>query len=280
MTDWREMQLCETDILCQVVAFCEKHGLRYYLSSGTLLGAVRHKGFIPWDNDIDIEMPIEDYRRFLKLAQKSFPSGLFVQTYNTDKEFNELWCQIRKNNTTSLPIKLMKWKLHWGMHIDIFPLFGEYRNSVLAKLQRKLFVVCRTLLAKDYDMAVQPESVAGNWKLQLIYLLPRWFRHASVNLMTRFVFKRFDGSEQLLLGFCRLRQSFPRKWFLPSAVLEFEGNQFVCPGNYDGMLSHWYGDYMTPPPESERNGHEGSLGKIIYDLHRDYREYLHEYEKL
>ncbi len=130
----------------------KKHGLRYYLSSGTLLGAVRHKGFIPWDNDIDIEMPIEDYRRFLKLAQKSFPSGLFVQTYNTDKEFNELWCQIRKNNTTSLPIKLMKWKLHWGMHIDIFPLFGEYRNSVLAKLQRKLFVVCRTLLAKDYDM--------------------------------------------------------------------------------------------------------------------------------
>lgn len=124
MSTMREMQMCAFGILKEVARVCEKYDLTYYLDFGTLLGAVRHKGFIPWDNDIDIEMPIEDYRRFLKIAPREISGDFFIQTYRSDPGYNLLWTQVRANNTTSMPLMYKDWDIHWGVHIDIFPLVG------------------------------------------------------------------------------------------------------------------------------------------------------------
>ncbi len=96
----REAQLIMLDMLIEFDVICKKHQLRYWLDSGTLLGAVRHQGFIPWDDDIDISMPIEDYHRFLAVAPAELSSNVFLQNRNTDCEFKFDYTKLRSNNAS------------------------------------------------------------------------------------------------------------------------------------------------------------------------------------
>ena len=94
-----DIQQCGLEILRDFKKVCERNGLRYYLSCGSLLGAVRHHGFIPWDDDIDVQMPFEDYQRFLQIAQKEMGEKYFVQNSDTDPQYAFAYTHIRKNNT-------------------------------------------------------------------------------------------------------------------------------------------------------------------------------------
>lgn len=272
----REIQEFEFSILIDVVALCEKYHIRYYLSSGTLLGAVRHKGFIPWDNDIDIDMPIKDYRLFLKVARKELPERYFVQNYTTDPCYNDMYTKIRVNNTTSLPVAWKNLKIHWGMGIDIFPLIGVYKNRGLAKVQAKLFSVNKALLSKDMALATCDNTWKHSSLLRILYLLPRRIRHLICKINELFIFKSFRTSDEIALVWQMLDLKYRKELYLPTTQLDFEDRKFTAPQNYDYILNQLYGDYMVPPPEPERNGHEGSLGKIIYDLECDYSIYQNE----
>lgn len=273
MPTMREIQEFELSILEDVVTLCDKYHIKYYLSSGTLLGAVRHKGFIPWDNDIDIDMPIEDYRRFIKIAKKELPNRYFVQNYKTDPCYNDMYTKIRVNNTTSLPLIWKNLKIHWGMGIDIFPLIGIYKNPCLAKIQNKIFLLNRALLSKDLALATHDNTWMSSNLLRVLYRLPRRIRHLICEISEFFVFKSFKGSEQIAVVWQNLDLRYEKNIFLPVTKLEFENRNFTSPLNYDYVLTHLYGDYMTPPPIAERNGHEGIMGKIIYDLKQDYSYY-------
>ncbi len=274
----REIQMCTFNILKEVIRICNKHKLTYYLSCGTLLGAVRHKGFIPWDNDIDIEMPIEDYRKFLKIAPKEISGDFFIQTYKSDPKFNLHWIQVRANNTTSLVLKYKNWDIHWGMHIDIFPLIGLYENTRMKRFQLKSLQLARTFINKDFISVCMPEELESNKKLQLIYKLPKGIRNLFCDLFLRFAYKGTKHSKHYSIA--DGEKSCINSYINSSAYndkvsLEFEGLQFDCPGDYDHVLTELYGDYMTPPPESERHfGHTGTHGSIIYDHTKDYKEYL------
>ena len=140
ITELRRIQLLELDLLKKVKKICEKYGLVYYLVSGTLLGAVRHKGFIPWDDDIDIAMPYNDYCIFLTLAQKELGDKYFVQNFNTEDGFNRGFTKIRINNTTYVSTENIDSTIHQGIWIDIFPLIfigskAEYKiDSLLIKI--------------------------------------------------------------------------------------------------------------------------------------------------
>lgn len=272
MSSFREVQLKGYEILNSVVDICEKYGITYYLSSGTLLGAIRHDGFIPWDNDIDIEMPIKDYRRFLRIAKKELPDNLFLQTYFSDPGYNEMWAKVRDNNTTSLPLAWKELNIHWGIGIDIFPLVGVYENAILRKMQIKLHAICRTLLAKDFLTATNSPDLQIP-KVRMLLAVPQGIRILICKGIERFTFRNPSKERNSSMVFREINYVVDRKAYGTGRKKRFEDREFLIPQDYDHVLTRLYGDYMTPPPESERNGHEGSLGKILYDCNRSYKEY-------
>ena len=136
MDNLRKLQLCEYEILKAVVEVCDRHQLKYWLMCGTLLGAVRHKGFIPWDDDVDICMELKDLLRFVKFAKKELPSRYFVQTPKTERRGKWLFCKVRKEGTLCLQKGEDKTEdFHQGIWIDIFPLIDFCKF-------KKFFIYC------------------------------------------------------------------------------------------------------------------------------------------
>ena len=184
-----------------------------------------------------------------------------------------MWAKVRDNNTCSVPLIWKNLDIHWGIGIDIFPLVGSYQNKLLNKLQKKLHRVCRLLLAKDLLVATDSKELK-NWKLRLLYRMPRLLRIGICRLLELYTFRRFDNSKNATTAFWHIDHLFNTKAYGTGVMKKFEDREYRIPENYDHILTQLYGDYMTPPPESERNGHEGSLGKIIYDCEKSYKEYL------
>ena len=276
MSSLREVQLYGLKILKEVVKVCDENGIKYHLSWGTLLGAIRHQGFIPWDNDIDITMPIADYRKFLEIAPSQLPKWLFVQTYKTDPGYNEMWAKVRANGTTSMPLRWKNYNIHFGIGIDIFPIIGWYESLTLAKLQKKVFSLCRLLLAREYLLAIDTkENVFSNWKLRVVYSLPWSIRCNLCSILSYFVFRDTGKSHKIAFVDTILRGELDATLFSGDRKELFEGYYFSAPLEVDKILTYMYGDYMIPPsPEKRGYGHELELGKIIYDCEKDYREYL------
>lgn len=159
MPTLREIQLATLDILKEVVKVCDRHGLTYYLSGGTLLGAVRHGGFIPWDDDLDIELPWKDYKKFLRYAEKELPADLFVQTFYKDPGYPNIFMMVRKNGTCAMPTAAKDLPIHWGVEVDIFPIIGLYRNGKLRNYQKKQMRHISKILSIEYKKCVSPEDL-------------------------------------------------------------------------------------------------------------------------
>lgn len=274
--DRREWQLYEASILEKVVNICDEHQIRYFLDSGTLLGAVRHKGFIPWDDDIDIAMPINDFKMFCKIAPKELEKvDLFLQTYKTDPLSKNQWAMVRANGTTSMPISSFEWDIHWGVHIDIFPLVGIYNKPLLKKFQFKLYSINSTLLARDYQK-LGIEDYQPNKKIKMLYRLPRKILHGIVGLNSLFIDKSFDDSDKIFAKWFAPETRYDKEFYSSTVEVSFEGRNYKAPADYVGELTLMYGDYMKLPPVEERIGHEMFQGETIRDLRKDFREYQAE----
>ena len=134
----KEVQQKELQILLEVDRICKRNGLTYYLIGGSALGAVRHGGFIPWDDDIDIAMPRDDYRKFLKLCSRELPAEYFLQTYTSQPDFPYPFAKVNLNNTTFIENRLHKLNIHHGIFIDVFPLDGVPHRKMWQALEAKL----------------------------------------------------------------------------------------------------------------------------------------------
>lgn len=268
----REVQLFELQMLKDVAKVCNENNIDYMLACGTLLGAVRHGGFIPWDDDIDLYMTPKNYTKFIKIGQEALGDKYFIQNWRTEKNYPFLWTQIRANGTTSMPVASKNLDIHWGVCLDIFPVIGRYNSGLKRKLQSASFGLSKALLAKDYILAMN-EKAQG--KQKLINLLPYRVRKTLCKLMQPLYLcdiKKNNQNEACVLWY-DFSDFFPSLLLNERTKIKFENGHFTTMKDYKDYLSAIYGDYMTPPPIEEQKGHEGTLGEIIIDLNRDYMQY-------
>lgn len=271
----RDVQLKELEILKDVAAVCEKYKIQYYLSGGTLLGAVRHKGFIPWDDDVDISMPYQDYCRFIGIAQRELGDKYFVQTSRTDPNWYRPHAKVRLNGTAMIEKGLTSYHIHQGIWIDIFILSG-ISNRYEFKIKQKIITIANYLQADDYfranDRLTMEKTVGkmGIFFLCLLYKLPFVFRSAVHDLLLKMVFnsKRKKYTTEIWSNMTNLYDS--EIFDGNSTLLQFEDSFFHVPQQYEKYLEVQYGDYLTLPPEDKRETHMAS----IIDLSSDYSKYL------
>lgn len=253
-----EIHNIELDILKFFRYVCEKNGINYCLTYGTLLGAVRHKGFIPWDDDIDVAIPIEDTHKLCKCFEAENHKLYTLVSLKNEKYSIVPWLKIRRNNTISAPKKLIKIPNHWGICIDIFPMYSVGDSKFAQAVTIKLFSMADTLLRANTAKYIDDASLA----LKVLGKVPVSFRRCVVSCIIK-ILSRNKSSTYISDGF----SIFKRKEFFGEKMkLQFENELFDAPKAYDSILTEIYGDYMTLPPENERIGHDADNGEIIWSI--------------
>ena len=257
--------------LRDIVAVCNRHGIKYNLMCGSLLGVVRHKGFIPWDDDIDIGMLRADYERFLTEAPALLPEYYFLQTARTDPAFPHNFAKIRDSRTTFIETLTHRLPIHHGVFIDIFP-FDPYPESALQARMleyRRKILKSRIDQAFHYDHPITRSPVGKTllWAAERLYPTVPDAVRARERLYTA------PRTGDRVTNFCGIwgdREIVPREWLTETCELEFEGFRAKCPAAYDRYLTNVYGDYMQLPPVEKRVTHHFTER---IDLHRPYTDY-------
>lgn len=260
----RAVQLTQLELAKEIKRVCEKLNIQYWMDGGTMLGTVRHHGFIPWDDDLDMAMLRADYERFLREAPAMISDQYFLQTWDTDPGFGLPFAKLRKNGTVFLEEGTENVKMHHGVFVDIFPFdaFPEDEKAI-EEQKRKFFNMKRILLAKCGNQPWKTEKnggkrfvkavLYGGAKFISLFVSKEKLKRDWMQLATRFndgpyrfIYPQTGASD---FGVVRI----PREYVDEGRVtMTFEDDIFIVPKGYDGYLTCLYGDYMTPPPEDQR----------------------------
>ena len=257
----------ELDILTAFVDVCNQLNLKYYLLHGTLLGAVRHKGFIPWDDDIDVGMMRSDYEIFLREGQKLLPNHLFIQASTTDPEYFLWFAKIRNVNTTFIEKSTQRLSICHGVFIDLFPLDYYPEN----RLAQKRIQFCRKWIARRISCELLlPDSSTMIRKVKSGVLRAAMPSLTKVMIIRDLLFLHTKSSTLIVNYGGTLREIIPIEWFGDGYMLEFENEFYRVPKEYKKYLSKVYGDYLTLPPKEKRVGHHYTQ---TIDLSKPYTDY-------
>ena len=248
-------------------SICEKNHIKYQLFAGSALGAVRHHGIIPWDDDLDVVMLREDYNRFMDIAA----SELDANQYFLQREFSEHWpmffSKLRKNNTACIERYFPKdWNTHMGIYIDIFPCDNLSNNPIKRKIQ---FAASKIVIAKSlYARGYSTDAPFKKLFIGVCKVLPKnMFIKIAINAKekhTEYVHTFFGAARRYQ------KNVFPRTWLEESIMLPFCGSVAPVSEYYDALLTKLYGDYMTPLPESQRGS---KIHAEIVDTEHSYKIY-------
>lgn len=252
------------EILTEVDRICVKYGIQYYLSDGTLLGAIRHGGFIPWDDDLDISMLRKDYNKFLEVAEKELDKSYFLQTSKTDKyyDIDHIPTKIRHNG--SLFIEEYGKKYNQGVYIDIFPMDNVPNSKFKFDLQSKISAL---IMKSSMRMRVKEKKLP--LKNEINHLFYRFilfvFKGKRREALNKWLINLGDeNSKEVVYGVDTCwNVTFNKKDIFPLQRIKFEDGYFLAPSNPEAILEKLYGDYMKLPPVEEREWHAKEI--IIND---------------
>lgn len=268
-----QLQKTELELLRAFINVCLKLNLRYYLVCGSALGAVKYNGFIPWDDDIDVALPRQDYTVFVERAQEYLPNSFFLQNYRTDPEFPCFYCKLRDSRTTFIESSVRHRRMNHGVYIDVFPLDGYPSDSRTAqKLERakarlnlrlasanafsknqkfttKVFLMAERLLGthrRTDQYAKKLDDLLSSYPAEKSVL---WCNHGN-----------WQGA----------REYAPVEQYGKGIEAVFEGVSVRIPEKYDAYLTQKYGDWRADLPDEEKIGHHYFA---VCDLTRPYTDY-------
>jgi lipopolysaccharide cholinephosphotransferase len=261
----KKIHKIQLEMALEVKKICDKYNIKYFIIAGTLLGAVRHKGFIPWDDDLDIGMLREDYDKFIQCAEKELSSEYFLQTWDTDSGFGLPIAKVRKNGTKFVEINSAKTSGHNGIYIDIFP----FDNVPTSKIAQKIhdistYILKRIILCQvGYELWLD----GSKFKKAVYKVVNSIAKITSLDKNKKLLEKQMkkynsDKTEYAVAfggAYGYSRERIRREWVENLTPIKFEDEEFMCPKNYNAYLTHFYGDYMKPPPENKRYNRHGII---------------------
>lgn len=277
----QSIQNIELEMFSAFCEVCDTLGIKYYLLGGSVLGAIRHNGFIPWDDDIDIGLFREDYELFNKKAQSLLPKYFFVQNYKTDPECLIGYTKLRDSRTTFIETSYKKQNMNHGIFIDIFPL--DYYPEKLSE-QKKLQLKNKTLGYRIYgDFYIPKQS-----NTSLVKDVIKKFASMVLKLLfpntTRVLKQRDDLIKSIpkskfisnYYGAYGEKETVPIEWFGEGIECSFENLYVRIPSQYDSYLKHLYNDYWKLPPLDLREPHH--FVEMV-DVNSPYSNYSHLFGK-
>ena len=253
----------QLEIMDEIHRICVKNNIEYFLDSGSALGAVRHKGFIPWDDDIDIGMLRNQYDKFIECCKADLSSGFVLQTQITDSGYHEYKTKIRKLKTY-FPEKGSKGFKYQGIFIDIFPFdyVSDNPQKAAREIHRGRFLL-RSI--KNYRNGRNSPSIVNRLYHCVQQLMPlsrlerRFLAHCTkhntkpTNSLTSYYYKMASATDLI----------FEKSMLTPVKPMPFEDRTYFVMNNYDAYLRIMYGDYMKLPPIENRVIHLS--GEVLFD---------------
>lgn len=263
----RKVQLTQLEILKEVVKICDRHRIDYWLAGGTQLGAVRHNGFIPWDDDLDIAMLRANYEKFLHFASKELDPQYYLQEWRADENYGLPFTKIRRRNTLFVEAASQNTKSNKGIYIDIF-VYDKYpqNEDKLKDIKYHMEKVFRLILMK-YNYSP--------WETNNGFNLKKWIGYLPIKLLAilkngkkmkqayiKAVTVANTSNSNLVFNSCEpMGENHPINIDIVTHLMkhEFEDGDFLIPVRYDDYLKSCFGDYMKLPPENERENRHGII---------------------
>ena len=251
----RKLQLTELKCLEEVRRICELHNLKYFLIAGTLIGAIRHKGFIPWDDDIDIGMMRSDFDKFIEYCKTDLDTNrFFLQTPETEKGSADFeLARIRLNGTKFLESHRKNLNIHHGIFVEVFPYDDLPDNKIYTAFYSDSFRLLKKAVGIRMGYKYKAKNLLNRF---LIYFISFFTRFIPLN---KLIYKmnnyhlKYQKSDSKWVFLIAGGTSYKKERHLRSTVAElstaeFEGKIYPIPKDYETFLTEQYGDYMTPPP--------------------------------
>ncbi len=283
--EMKKVWAVELDLLNEFTRVCTEHNLKWFAHAGTMLGAVRHHGFIPWDDDIDVIMPREDYEKLSCIGPRVFSSPYFLQNEATDHFFCRVFSRLRNSNTTAIQVREKEYAFPYnqGIFIDIFPLDNvpDDQAALSAHLEQIHYYESHEWIVRNLVHFYRPKKGKGIVKRLKYCLKHLWFKYfdhengdynkllqTHVNLITAFNDIETHRVGEVIISPLG-RHIWEKEWLRTAVYLPFEMLQIPVPSGFEQCLAASYGNDWHSPKQ-EGNYH----GQVIFDVDRPYTEYL------
>ena len=256
----------ELELMKEFHRICEETNLKYVLAFGSMIGCIRHNGFIPWDDDIDVTMPYNDYVKFVNIADGYLKQDYFLQTPDTDPGYLYPFIKIRLKNSCVLSSYPPSGKFkEQGIYIDIFPALNVPKSKALQRKIKISNLIWSQISRMDSWNIIKASkrSIIGKAIMCLLFLINRILPKGYPNkkLFKKALSVKDEDSDELYIGDFYSEFNSINDYRLPKDVFEnrflhkFEDSEFYMPSEYDSIMRKMYGDYMKLPPVDERKTH-------------------------
>ena len=266
LTPLRKLQLAELKILNEIVKICNENKITYYISGGTFLGAVRHKGFIPWDDDIDVAMPRADYEKFKKIANKKLPEKYKYRNFKTDNQIKICFSRVEDTEIKVRDTSAKKTDIR-NAWVDIFPLDGMPKNKFKFFIRKYHLLYLRMMLQYSQYSTIVNQNLPNRplhekilIKIGKLIPFEKFLNHRKYMFKIDETLQRVKAEESIyymnFLGIYKFKSVMKKdEIYKEGAKYEFEGNYYNAPKEYDKYLTQIYGNYMDIPKDKDKNKH-------------------------